>query len=164
MVYENVSGEVVVGGVFLRLLIKQPNWAFRKPREFLVAIMEKYIQLATKSNLEDGSLQSLEQVTDALTALLHAQNELANHVPQLGHLHKLADVLKRPNEHVQASILRVCNELASSQACVRGFGGLECVAGLQQAMKGCTRSALVPACELLKKLYEENSPGLVRNK
>ncbi len=31
-VYETVQGEVVVGGVFLRLLIKQPNWSFRMPR------------------------------------------------------------------------------------------------------------------------------------
>lgn len=38
-VYESMEGEVVVGGVFLRLLIKQPNWSFRKPREFLTAIM-----------------------------------------------------------------------------------------------------------------------------
>jgi len=33
------SSEVVVGGVFLRLLIKQPNWSLRKPKEFLVAIL-----------------------------------------------------------------------------------------------------------------------------
>ena len=32
-------GEVVVGGVFLRLLIKQPNWALRKPKDFLVAML-----------------------------------------------------------------------------------------------------------------------------
>jgi hypothetical protein len=38
VVYESVQGEVVVAGVFLRLLIKQPNWAFRKPKEFLTAL------------------------------------------------------------------------------------------------------------------------------
>jgi DnaJ family protein C protein 13 len=38
VVYENVAGEVVVGGVFLRLLIKQPNWAFRKPKDFVIAL------------------------------------------------------------------------------------------------------------------------------
>jgi DnaJ family protein C protein 13 len=37
-VYESVAGEVVVGGVFLRLLVKQPNWSFRKPKEFLTAL------------------------------------------------------------------------------------------------------------------------------
>ena len=33
------SNEIMIGGVFLRLLIKQPNWALRKPKEFLVAIL-----------------------------------------------------------------------------------------------------------------------------
>ena len=27
-----------MGGVFLRLLVKQPNWSFRKPKEFLTAL------------------------------------------------------------------------------------------------------------------------------
>ncbi len=36
------SNEVVIGGVFLRLLIKQPNWALRKPKEFLVAVLVGY--------------------------------------------------------------------------------------------------------------------------
>ena len=36
------SNEVVIGGVFLRLLIKQPNWALRKPKEFLVAVLVSY--------------------------------------------------------------------------------------------------------------------------
>lgn len=115
VIYENVSGEVVVGGVFLRLLIKQPNWAFRKPKEFLVAIMDKYIQLASKAQMDADTVHSLEQVTEALTALLMAQPDLSNHVPQLGHLHKLVAVMKRPDANVQSSILRICNVLSVSQ-------------------------------------------------
>lgn len=39
VVYEEIAGEIVVGGVFLRLLIKQPTWSFRRPKDFLVAIL-----------------------------------------------------------------------------------------------------------------------------
>lgn len=35
VVYETVGDDIVVGGVFLGLLIKQPNWVFRKPKDFL---------------------------------------------------------------------------------------------------------------------------------
>jgi hypothetical protein len=49
---------------------------------------------------------------------------------------------------VQSSILRVCNELSSSQACVRAFGTLECVEGIMVAMKGCQKSTLAVACEV----------------
>ncbi len=41
VVYSQVQGEVVVGGVFLRLFIAQPTWVLRKPKEFLIALLEK---------------------------------------------------------------------------------------------------------------------------
>lgn len=46
MVYSDLEGEVVVGGVYLRLFIQQPNWVLRKPKEFLIAILERFDQLA----------------------------------------------------------------------------------------------------------------------
>jgi DnaJ family protein C protein 13 len=45
VVYENVGDDLVVGGVFLSLLIKQPGWVFRKPKDFLIAIMDKCVVL-----------------------------------------------------------------------------------------------------------------------
>lgn len=44
--YSDLEGEVVVGGVYLRLFIQQPNWVLRKPKEFLIAILERFDQLA----------------------------------------------------------------------------------------------------------------------
>ena len=50
MVYTQVQGEVTVGGVFLRLFIAQPTWVLRKPKEFLIALLEKFGQLTQSSN------------------------------------------------------------------------------------------------------------------
>ena len=50
MVYTQVQGEVTVGGVFLRLFISQPTWVLRKPKEFLIALLEKFGQLTQSSN------------------------------------------------------------------------------------------------------------------
>lgn len=50
MVYSQVQGEVVVGGVFLRLFIAQPTWVLRKPKEFLIALLEKFGQLVQSSS------------------------------------------------------------------------------------------------------------------
>ena len=50
VVYSQVQGEVVVGGVFLRLFIAQPTWVLRKPKEFLIALLEKFGQLTQSSN------------------------------------------------------------------------------------------------------------------
>ncbi len=50
VVYSQVQGEVVVGGVFLRLFIAQPTWVLRKPKEFLIALLEKFSQLIQASS------------------------------------------------------------------------------------------------------------------
>jgi DnaJ family protein C protein 13 len=66
VVYENVGDDVVVGGVFLSLLIKQPGWVFRKPKEFLVGAMEKYLKILTKQDHSAKDGRQLETITEAL--------------------------------------------------------------------------------------------------
>ncbi len=50
VVYSQVQGEVVVGGVFLRLFIAQPTWVLRKPKEFLIALLEKFSQMVQSAS------------------------------------------------------------------------------------------------------------------
>jgi len=50
VVYTEAAGEVVVGGVFLRLFIANPGWVLRKPKEFLTELLERWCALtATQS-------------------------------------------------------------------------------------------------------------------
>lgn len=44
------QGEVEVGGVFLRIFIAQPGWVLRKPRDFLVSLLETLSELLEKNN------------------------------------------------------------------------------------------------------------------
>lgn len=44
------QGELEVGGVFLRIFIAQPGWVLRKPREFLVSLMDTLTALLEKNN------------------------------------------------------------------------------------------------------------------
>ena len=50
VVYTNVQGELVVGGVFLRLFIANPGWVLRKPKEFLTELLETWSQLTSMTN------------------------------------------------------------------------------------------------------------------
>jgi len=50
VVYTNVEGELVIGGVFLRLYIANPGWVLRKPKEFITELLEKWAELTTISN------------------------------------------------------------------------------------------------------------------
>lgn len=42
--------ELEVGGVFLRIFIAHPGWVLRKPREFLVSLLETLTELLEKNN------------------------------------------------------------------------------------------------------------------
>eukprot|EP00051_Salpingoeca_urceolata_P002050 m.46532 g.46532 ORF g.46532 m.46532 type:complete len:2282 (+) comp11866_c0_seq1:73-6918(+) len=165
VVYQDIDGEVVVGGVILRLLIKNPMWSFRKPKEFVVAIVGKFVQLAGKgaSSLDARTQNEFEHVTEALVAIMHAQHDLANHVPQLGQLGRIVEPMGKSdgNINVMGACLRVLNELCSSTQCVRALGGVPCVPKIANAMKQAPPSALAPACELLKRMYEANVASLV---
>lgn len=50
VVYSNLEGEISVGGVYLRIFISQPTWVLRKPREFMVALLEKFTELLQSKN------------------------------------------------------------------------------------------------------------------
>lgn len=50
MAYGAGQGELAVGGVFLRIFIAQPGWVLRKPREFLVSLLETLTELYEKNN------------------------------------------------------------------------------------------------------------------
>jgi DnaJ family protein C protein 13 len=160
VVYENVGDELVVGGVFISLLEKQPNWVFRKPKEFLVAAMESYLKLLQVDRTSKTTTQ-LEMLTNALCGLFRQQIELVNQVAGLGHLNRVAAMMTKKDEEKQASLLRVCNELAQSATCIRAFSSMEFCKPVRLAMMNCNRSALAPAMEMLSKCVEENNPPLV---
>lgn len=44
------QGELEVGGVFLRIFIAQPGWVLRKPRDFLVSLLDTLTTLLEKNN------------------------------------------------------------------------------------------------------------------
>ena len=57
VVYSDVAGELVVGGVFLRLFIANPGWVLRKPKEFLTELLEVWSQLVSSNSPDVSTLQ-----------------------------------------------------------------------------------------------------------
>ena len=50
VVYSDVEGELVVGGVFLRLFVANPGWVLRKPKEFITELLEKWSEIVSIAN------------------------------------------------------------------------------------------------------------------
>ena len=55
VVYTVAEGEMTIGGVFLRLFIANPGWVLRKPKEFIVELLEKWSALVVLQNPDVSS-------------------------------------------------------------------------------------------------------------
>jgi DnaJ family protein C protein 13 len=86
-VYDSLQGEVYVGGVYVRLFLKNPKYAVRDPVKFAEALVEKYLQELTAAAAAANTGAATDQcllLSAAAVALLQGHGLLADHVAQLG--------------------------------------------------------------------------------
>lgn len=157
--YDSLRGEVYVGGVYVRLFLKNPKYAVRDPVKFSEALVEKYLQELTAAAAAANSgattaAASLDQcllLSAAAVALLQGHGLLADHVAQLGSSGRLLTNLaartaripaappdlpqhqqhRVPPDELGGSILRLLHQLAAST-------------GAAEAMAASTNAPVVP--------------------
>uniref|UniRef100_A0A6I8R119 DnaJ heat shock protein family (Hsp40) member C13 n=1 Tax=Xenopus tropicalis TaxID=8364 RepID=A0A6I8R119_XENTR len=155
--YGEAQGELLVGGVFLRIFIAQPAWVLRKPREFLVALLEKFTELLEKNNAHG---ETLETITNATVCLFSAQPQLMDQVPPLGHLPKILQAMSHKNNAVPKCAIRVIHILTDNELCVRSLASLDTIGPLMSGMK--KRSDMIGfACEALNRMFQKEQTELV---
>ncbi|CAB3992239.1 dnaJ homolog subfamily C member 13-like [Paramuricea clavata] len=157
VVYSNVEGELVVGGVYLNLFIAQPHWVLRKPKEFLLDLMDKYAALL-RSSSPDGQL--LETFTQAVVSIFTVQPALADQMPSLGHLPVIFKCMKSTNDAIPRSAIQVIHILSSNEFCVRSLSEVDVVRPMIAAMDA-RPDIIVLACEALHQMFDQNQSGLV---
>ncbi|XP_053466998.1 dnaJ homolog subfamily C member 13 isoform X2 [Ictalurus furcatus] len=155
--YAAGQGELEVGGVFLRIFIAQPGWVLRKPRDFLVSLLETLTELLEK-NHPDG--EALETVTTAAVCLFSTQTQLADQVPPLGHLPRILAALNHKNNAVPKSSIRLIHVLSENELCVRSMAALETIGPLMCGMKVRADMAGL-ACEALNRMFQREQTDLV---
>ncbi|XP_077081132.1 dnaJ homolog subfamily C member 13 isoform X1 [Siphateles boraxobius] len=151
------QGELEVGGVFLRIFIAQPGWVLRKPREFLVSLMDTLTALLEKNN---PSGEALETVTTAAVCLFSTHTQLADQVPPLGHLPRVLTALAHKNNAVPKSAIRLIHVLSDNELCVRSMAALEAIGPLMTGMKLRADMAGL-ACEALNRMFQREQNELV---
>lgn len=157
VVYADAAGELVVGGVFLRLFIANPSWVLRKPREFMVELLEKWSHM---TSTQSPSAEQLETVTTALVSFLVAQPALLDQVPQLGHLPKIFQAMSARNDSFPKHALHIVHQLANSDVCVKAMAAVESVGPIKLAMK-MRRDQTSLACETLARMFSKGQDELV---
>lgn len=156
--YSSLDGEMSVGGVYLRIFISQPSWVLRKPREFMVALLEKFTELlqAKAPNGED-----LEMVTTATVSFFGSQPLMADQLPNMGHLPEILKGLESTNDAKPKSCLLLLHSVADSLVVVRSLSQLECMEPILKGMKARTDMTAI-GCEMLHKMFQKDNPDLVK--
>jgi DnaJ family protein C protein 13 len=156
--YDSLRGEVYVGGVYVRLFLKNPKYAVRDPVKFAEALVERYLQeLAAAGAAANAGAATAAAALDqclllsaAAVALLQGHGLLADHVAQLGCSGRLLGNLaartaripapapdpqqqqqRVPPDELGGSILRLLHQLAASS-------------GSAEALAASTNAPLVP--------------------
>jgi len=105
--YEGLRGELYVGGVYVRLFLKNPKFAVRDPVRFAEALVERYLQeLSVAAAGVEGSAAALDHsllLSAAAVALLQGHGLLADHIAQLGYAGRLLTVLAARTAHISAA-------------------------------------------------------------
>ena len=112
VVFTDAVGELTVGGVFLRLYIANPGWVLRKPKEFIVELLEKWSSLVSLSS-PDGEV--LETVTSAIVAFFAAQPSMLDSMPQLGHIPKIFRAMANRNDAIPKTAILIVHQFANSE-------------------------------------------------
>lgn len=105
-----ISEELVVSGVYLKLFISNPCWTLRKPKQFLSDLLDFVSSNITRTTTPKEK-ELLDLSTNALVALLHAQPNLADAVPVLGHIPKFLTQLSIQPK----SALKIIHQLSLSE-------------------------------------------------
>eukprot|EP00898_Chlorokybus_atmophyticus_P007654 jgi/Chlat1/7890/Chrsp66S00581 len=147
--YVDLSNELQVGGVYVRMYLKDPKFPLRNPKRFLEALLSEFVA-ATTPVVTSGVApprRSPEQVlllAAATLALVRVQPQLAEHVAQLGYMASLLSAVAhagqqapdkqqtfesgsdealqlQTREQLREACLRLVHQLAASSACVEAM-------------------------------------------
>jgi len=152
---EDVSGEIVVSGVYLRLFVANPGWVLRKPKQFMEDLLENMLSL-----MSGKDSQTLTLVTDSLVRLLEVQPALLDQLPATGYLNRVLSTMNSLGETGQKSPILLLHASTKSAVCVDSLANCDCVAPLHRAMR-LRKDMLVVTCETFNRMFNYNHDSLV---
>ena len=112
IVFDNLKSELFIGGVYVRLFLKNPSFSLRAPKGFLEGLLKTYL-----SDVADGSAASQERalvLSAAAAELLRHHHGLADHAVTLGYVTRLLKLISTCLEQGNADTMSPI-KLARSQ-------------------------------------------------
>jgi DnaJ family protein C protein 13 len=184
--YKSLAAELCVGGVYVRLFLKEPGFNLRDPRKFLEALMARFLVECEKQLPSSSGVQSaagawagaknavgageaivvagddlLTMTTNAIVCLLKVRN-LAEHIATWGYPPKMVTLLQQC--HSQGAIglpltccVRLIHVTASSTQCVDAYSQAPVLQALMSTLQPTLHKDSAFILQSCQKLFE-NKP------
>jgi DnaJ family protein C protein 13 len=161
--YDSLRGEVFVGGVYVRLFLKNPKFAVRDPVKFAEALVERYLQElqaaagagGDSSGQANASLDRCLLLSAAAVSLLQGHGLLGEHVAQLGYTGRLLACLAARTARIPAAAAAAAAQQPGQQqqrvppdelggSILRLLHQLSAAPGAAEGLAAATAAPLVP--------------------
>ncbi|PWV15681.1 putative endosomal trafficking protein RME-8 [Trypanosoma cruzi] len=116
--------EMQIGGVYLERYMNQSGWIVRKPKEFLTALLERFVEESGKAT-EEKNAEMISLVADAGVRLLQTTPTVADYVVSLGYAQKLFKLLELGDKVIAENALKWVHEICASRLCVESLGNFD---------------------------------------
>ncbi|WKX89857.1 hypothetical protein Q1695_009030 [Nippostrongylus brasiliensis] len=126
---DSVAGELVIGGVFVRLYVANPAWAVRHPKEFATELIEKVLELMNKPSAD------LTLVTTAFIELLRNFPNTADQLPAQGYLPQFCKAMSARDAQTSRAAILILQQLAENHFCADALSRINCIEGIMTSMK-----------------------------
>ncbi|RCN30254.1 hypothetical protein ANCCAN_23982 [Ancylostoma caninum] len=150
---DSVTGELVVGGVFVRLYVANPAWAVRHPRQFATELIEKVLELMHKPSTD------LTLVTTAFIELLRNFPNTADQLPAQGYLPQFSKAMSARDPQTSRSAILILQQLAENHYCADALSRINCIEGIMTSMKN-QPTLMHESAHALKCLMRRNNGSL----
>jgi DnaJ family protein C protein 13 len=92
---QDMRDEPQVGGIYVRLFLKDPKFPLRNPKRFLEGLLDQYVSsiAATHYDAQTDTTELPMLLSAALVSLLRVHPALADHVGYLGYVPKLVSAI-----------------------------------------------------------------------
>lgn len=148
--------ELQVGGVYVSIYVQHQGWQVRKPKDFLAALLENYVQSCNQyleslntSAPDSKTVTVIDLLTEAGCRLLQQSPNLRNYVSSLGYMTKIVPLVSLSDRAVAVSAMRWLREIWQCTASVESCALMDVVTPLVEFQQLYPRD-----CDLLMETFE----------
>ncbi|KAF2075665.1 hypothetical protein CYY_003038 [Polysphondylium violaceum] len=110
--------ELIIGGVYISLFLKQPGWSLRNPRKFLLEVFDNLLRYASVE-LPGGAIDpKIQPLSLAIISLFQHHNVVSDQLPSTGYIEKILPLLGHSASQIRNLIVNILHSMSESQVCV----------------------------------------------